>query len=128
MLCDEDQLLWEHYETVKKYFDYLLNSIYDYSDLQKEFATLLKHIEGHANENVFIRCKDCTCCFGWGSNETKLFLQKFNKRLFSPTLSKETGRYNKFLQNFQSDKHEYRDSVQPTVVQKNLGKCSICPR
>lgn len=86
------------------------------------------HIDRHANEVVFIRCEDRTCCSGWRSNDLQVFLRKFSGRLFAPILSSQTGRYNTYLQNYLSNKHEYGDSTQPTVVQKNLGKCSACPR
>ena len=127
-MCGEDQLLWEDYDRVKKYLDCPLNSIHEYSDLKKEFMSMFKHIDRHANEVVFVRCEDRTCCSEWRSKDLKEVLHKFGDRLFAPILSAETGRYNTYLQNYLSDKHEYGASTQPTVVQKILGKCSICPR
>ena len=81
-LCGKDQLLWEDYERVKKYFDCPLNSIHEHSDLQKKFTTLFKHINRHANEIVFIRCKDGDQtkprCFYKNSTSgcSRLFFQK----------------------------------------------------
>ena len=128
MLCGEDQLLWDDYERVQKFFDCPLSSIHEFTNLKNEFTTMFKHIDRHANEVVFVRCEDRICCSRWRSDETMMFLQKFNGRLFAPTLSSETGRYNTFLQSYSSRQHEHGDPGQPTTVQKNLGKCSICPR
>lgn len=127
VLCSEDDLLYDNYDNVKNFLKSPLNKIHKYSDLRKEYMAMFQHCDKHANEIFFRRCNDRSCCGDWRSNGMKEFLKKHDFRLFSPLKNTDSSSYVTFLQQCLTTKRHYGDANQPSVQEKNLGKCHSCP-
>ena len=123
---NEDKLLFDDYETVKKFLACPLRDIHQYSSLLREYKCMFEHIDRHLNEIVFIKCDDRSCCEEWKSTGLKKFLQKFKMRLFAPSITTTCGHYDTFLQSTIKDENIYGSSGQPSCLKDDLGKCNIC--
>ena len=51
-----------------------------------EFKKLLVHVDRHANEIVFVRCMDRSCCSEWRCNRLRDHLSLFDFKLPAPVL------------------------------------------
>ena len=126
--CDEDELLYNDYERVKSFLKAPLREIHTFIDLQNEYQILLKHLDRHHNEIIFVKCTDVTCCGVFHSENIKSFLLKYNNRIPVPT--KDThheGHFKTFLQMEKGSDYSYGDDEQPSVVKNAIGKCEFCP-
>ena len=63
--CNQDELLFNDYEEVKKFLSCPLRDLHKYSKLNKEFQEMLNHIDRHLNEIVFTKCTNEKCCEPW---------------------------------------------------------------
>ena len=126
--CNQDELLFNDYEEVKKFLSCPLRDLHKYSKLNKEFQEMLNHIDRHLNEIVFTKCTNKKCCDSWISKEVFSFMKDHGIRLFAPTYNETTdGHYETFLKTCIATKHQYGDFGQPSKDLKKLGKCTSCP-
>ena len=126
--CNQDELLFNDYEEVKKFLSCPLRDLHKYSKLNKEFQEMLNHIDRHLNEIVFTKCTNEKCCEPWISKEVFSFMKDHGMSLFAPT-SRETSddRYQTFLKTCIATKHQYSDFGQPSKDLNKLGECTSCP-
>ena len=106
----------------------------EYSDLLDEVKFMLKHIQRHHNEVVFIKCQNPTCdhC---GKHPVKAkevfkFLEPYGMKFFSPMPSdKYPGHYCTFLEMCEKPPKEVGvlDSGMPSYIEKDLRECAYCP-
>ena len=96
--CNQDELLFNDYEEVKKFLSCPLRDLHKYSKLNKEFQEMLNHIDRHLNEIVFKKWSNKKCCEPWISKEVFSFMKDHGIRLFAPTYNETTdGHYETFL-------------------------------
>lgn len=124
---NSDQLLFDDYETVKNFLKCPIRDLHKFSNLAKEYKCMFKHIDRHANEIIFMKCEDRSCCGIWRSAGLKEFLKKFKMMLFAPTSTTTCGHYDTFLQSSIKVEHVFGSNGQPSVVKNDLGKCDHCP-
>ena len=101
-----------------------------YNGISKEHQSMFKHIHRYGSEIAFTKCTVALneCSSEWSSKDLFAFLSKYNMKLFAPTKSKKhVGHFNSFLQGCTSNNNEFGSSGQPSVEEKNLGKCDNCP-
>jgi len=85
------------------------------------------HIDRHANEVVFMKCGDLTCCKKWDSKNLHDYLKCFDFKLFAPHMGDpSSAHFDTFLQISISEKQFYGHEGQPSTVNKDLGKCLFC--
>ena len=124
--CGEDNLVFNDYENVKAFIKYPIRDIHKFNDLQKEYLTMFKHLDGRANFITFVKCSDRSCCPEFSSKDLEEHLNSTNKRL--PEVKKSIDdHFNTFLENYIDSKKHYSDDNQPTVAEKSLGSCEVCP-
>ena len=90
------------HDVVNKFFKAPLSRMSEYSQQFEEMKFMLKHIQRHRNEVMFLKCLEDTCayCTTNPPRATKVykFLQERNMTLFSPMPSSEhLGHYCTFL-------------------------------
>ena len=124
---NSDQLLYNDYETVKTFLKCPIRDLHKFSNLVIEYKYMFEHIDRHANEIIFMKCDDRSCCKKWESPGLKEFLKKFKMMLFAPTITTSCGHYDTFLQSSNKVEHVFGSSGQPSVVMDDLGKCDHCP-
>ena len=92
---DEDKLLHDDYEKVKKLLKSTLREIYEHADIRKEYESIFKHLD----ELVFIKFKDKSCCVNFRSKQLSDILKSWEFKLVAPTPDKTChNRYNNFIQ------------------------------
>lgn len=127
VMVDEDNLLYDDYDRVRACLKCPLRSLHEYSDIVNEMKGMLRHIDRHLNEIIFIKCSDKSCCGEFRSQAAKDFLGEA-MRLPSPSQSSVyKGRYNTFLQETMNTSKRFGDTGQPNAEKKALGSCPICP-
>ena len=70
--CNEDELKFKDYETIKEFLSCPLRDLHKFSQLKKEFDEMLKHVDRHLNELVFTKCSNEKCCGSWISKKYSL--------------------------------------------------------
>ena len=106
----------------------------DYSDLLEEMKFMLKHVQRHHNEVLFIKCKSPMCdhCGNHPvkSKEVFYFLKTYGMNFFSPMPSSNyPGHYCTFLEMFEKPPTEVGvlHSGMPSHIEKYLHACEYCP-
>ena len=85
--CNQDKVLFNDYEEVKKFLSCPLRDLHKYSKFNKEFQEMLNDIGPHLNEIVFTKCTNEKCCGPWTSKEVFSFMKDHGMRLFTSTYS-----------------------------------------
>ena len=133
---DKESEVFTGHEEVKKFLKVPLREIDIGSNkhLLKEYKQMLRHLNRKSNELVFMKCSSPTCsiCAGkpWQAKKTHKFLEERNFKLFRPEESENhPGQYATFLELCQLPPENIKDDDQnqPSVVESDLGQCTICP-
>ena len=131
--CEEsfvDNAIFNDHTAVKNFLAAPLRDYHKFKDIHNELKHMLRHIDRHANEVIFMKCSDPSCCKEWEAKDVYRFLCKQGLRLPAPKMSKtHPGHYMTFMEVSALSKEETvnGDSGQPSVEKANLGKCNICP-
>ena len=87
---------------------------------------MFNHIGRRANCITFVKCSDLSCCSEFFSKDLVEYLKTANKRLPEVTKSID-GHFNTFLENYIDGEKQYSNENQPTIAEKSLGSCEVCP-
>ena len=113
------QLLWSCACLLK----WPIRDLRKYSDLLLELIQMHGHIDRHF---VFVKCENRSCCNEFRSKVGKEILGA-ERRLPSPAPNRNSkGHYNTFIQEVFNEEKIFGDEVQPTAMEKNLGRCDFC--
>ena len=119
-------LLFDDYEKVKKFLASPLRDVHNFTNLLKEYKSLFMRIDRHANQVIFTKCEDRSCCQEWRSTSLQEFLLNFKMLLFAPSITTTCDHYDTFLQSCMKSKHNLGSTGQPSSDEGDLGKCEIC--
>ena len=125
-----DNAIFNDHTAVKNFLAAPLRDYHKFKDIQNEFKHMLRHIDRHANEVIFMKCSDPSCCKEWEAKDVYRFLCKQGLRLPAPKMSKtHPGHYMTFMEVSALSKEETvnGDSGKSSVEKANLGKCNLCP-
>ena len=62
IICRNDNLKWNDFENVKRFFKAPVHDLSKYKELIVECNKMFFHLDRDLNEVVFVKCKDKTCC------------------------------------------------------------------
>ena len=127
--CSNNNLLSDDYVRVKEFLKSPLRQAHEFSDLQKEFQAMFKHVDRYSNEAVFTKCSNVDCCDSWKALDVQSFLNRHNMKQFAPVNSASlSGHYETFLNlSLMESGFKYRDEGQPSRDKKTLSTCEFCP-
>ena len=77
IICGEDNLRWGDLENVQKFFKAPIRDLHNCSSLNEEFKEMFCHVDRYANELVFTRCTDHSCCVDWQFDKFRDHLSMF---------------------------------------------------
>ena len=127
IICGNDNLKWNGFENVKRFFKALMRDLSEYKELMVECNKMFRHLDRHLNEIVFVKIKGKTCYQEWLSKVLYNHLHQFKFRLPAPTKNRyHDEHYEKFLQRCLKKEEKYEDEGQPTATKADLGKCDKC--
>ena len=122
IICGNDNLKWNDFENVKRFFKAPVRDLSKYKELMVECNKMFRHLDRHLNEIVFVKCKDKTCCKEWLSKDLYNHLNQFKFRLPAPTKNKyHDGHYETFFQRCLNKEGKYGDEGQPTATKAYWG-------
>ena len=127
ILVGEDDFYLTDYDYVLACLKPPIHDLHKYSDLLLEFKQMHGHIDWHLKIVVFVKCENRWYCKKFRSKVPKEILGAERRRP-SPSPNRNLkGHYNTFLQEVFNEKKIFGDEVQPTAMEKNLGRCNFCP-
>lgn len=104
-----------------------------YKKIEKEMREMLRHIQRHRNEVIFMKCSHSSCshCTQNPVKAKKLFamLKKMDMKMFAPLSKGNTGHYYTFKEmcDLEPEKLPTGDMGMPSSVGCDLGRCKYCP-
>ena len=120
--CQEStQMRFGSYDRVKDFLKSPLRDLGEYPDIMAEMKMMLKHVDRHTNELVFMKCEDRSRCKEWESKKLYSFLSRHNMSLFAPVPSEEyKGHYKTFLEVCATGSNQLPDGDkgQPTAEER----------